>query len=102
MRMAPQRQLTDEERKWILANFPDTVADKDVAEYLSCHVHTARKILVSLNLLKARTDKYQYKPSLSARRRTRKCLICRREKRLPKNQFICSKCRNLQREKGLL
>ncbi len=95
------RQLSNSEEHWIRNAFPE-ITPHDVAKYLSVHVHTAIRILVRLGLITAPSQKYQQGRSTLAGNTQRSCIVCKTPKTMNKNQFICSRCRCKQRERGLL
>ncbi len=102
MPMPAIRMLSPQETDWIVTRHP-AISIKEVAEYLSCHSHTAIRILVRLGLMKAPSDKYQnsnYAGRLSTVER--KCLVCHKPKQLNKNIFICQNCRKRQDKEGFL
>ncbi len=95
------RQLSNTEEHWIRNTFPEITAH-DVAAYLKVHVHTAIRILVRLGLINAPSQKYQQGRQTMATSNQRHCLVCKTPKTMNKNQYICTRCRCKQRERGML
>lgn len=99
--MPAQRELSDQERDWIFSSYPE-ISPHEIAEKLSVHQHTAIRILVRLGLLKVKGDKYLPGRSSMKTVKQRACLVCKRPSNMDRSQFICTRCRCKQRERGLL
>jgi hypothetical protein len=84
-------KLTEETIVWLRANHRQPISH--VAARIGCHVDTAKRILVRLNLADYPGAKYQKRQGAHVEHWRRPCMGCGNTDPRPKTHYFCRRCR---------
>ncbi|WP_345199156.1 hypothetical protein [Kistimonas scapharcae] len=91
--------VTDDDVRWLRKHHA-SLSYKAMAKHMQCCVDTLKRILARHGI--EQFDGAKYQPRLRDKTWRRPCIICKTTVVRPKNQYICTSCRNRQRRDDLL
>lgn len=98
-----RKPITDDDREALSNMLDDGFTYKEMASYMEVCTDTLKRILVREGLAEFDGAKYAVAPSHKSQMKTwdRDCLKCRKKHTMPKWQYICDKCKQLNESQGI-
>ena len=93
----PAHPVIEADVEWLRREFKaQNLTLKQMAQHCGCCVDTLKRILNRHNIAVYSAAKYQTSSSKNSGYRNRPCMMCGSKKRRPKNQYICTPCKDAQ------
>ena len=93
----PAHPVIEADVEWLRREFKaQNLTLKQMAQHCGCCVDTLKRILNRHNIAVYSAAKYQTSSSKNSGYWTRPCMMCGSKQRRPKNQYICTPCKDAQ------